>query len=70
MDNGHLLAVDLLRIPWSLQLFSPHDLASFGLGYLCRSSAPRHADAWGAVTLVTEEGQDQAGRGEIEVEWW
>lgn len=65
-----------LSICWLLGLseflggcsFSPQDFASFGLGYLCGSSAPGDADAWGAIALVTEEGQDQTGRGEIELE--
>lgn len=46
----------------------PHKTVSFGLGYWCGSSAPGDADAWGAIALVTEEGQDQTGRGEIELE--
>lgn len=50
VGTWHMLAV-VLRIPWRLQ-FSLQDFASFGLGYLCRSSAPRDAGAWGAMTLA------------------
>ena len=46
--------------------FSPLDFASLGLGYLCRSSAPGD----GLCMWCTEQGQEQSGRGGIELEQW